>query len=350
MLSAAPLRRLSPQTNRASVSGDSGAWRSRPTKRGSAPRRRWGWGTRARRGRRGRRRRRLDERLARLGHDARPGEHGVDATECDEHRHPHAGGRDRRSGMPRILRVSLRSLSSSVVQPVVDVVPGERQDVERERCRERRLPELLLDEPAHVARPGAQLAVAVRRRRARRAAGHAGAAQAGDRLVRRDDQPGELRASCSGERVDHRHVVELGLAMMPRGRSAPSRVDLGDDQRDVGVHPAAEELSIDHAPAAASSAHSPGVAGGSRTARRRCRRRTRRQASTTTSSPPTAASCRRPGPGGQANRGSSASGGSAARRARPGRRRRWRRRRPGSAARSPRSPPRWQPRQRPVPP
>ena len=159
-------------------------------------------------------------------------------TECDET----TGTRTQvaeigRSGRSRILRVSSRTLTSSEVQPLADVVPDERNDVERQRCRERRLAQLLLDEPAHVAGAGAELAVPVHDVELVVQAGHAGAAQARRGLEGGDDEPGELADPVQhGERVDHRHDRGAGVrddAARPVGDLA--RVHLGHDQRHVGL-------------------------------------------------------------------------------------------------------------------
>ena len=264
MLSAAPLRRLSPQMNRSRVFGDSGAWRRRPGE--------------ARVGAddvvgRGELRlvgvvehddgRCLDERLAGLGDAHPPGERRVDGDRVRRHDgHPHAGRRDGQVGRSRILRVSSRTLTSSEVQPSPDVVADEGHDVERQRRREGGLPQLVLDEAPHVAGARAELAVAVHDVELVVEAGHAGAAQAGGGLEGRDDEAGAAptRACSTASASIIVITVAPGLAMMPRGRSEILRgLTSGTTSGTSGSVRNTVLLSMATTPrAAASSTHSPG--------------------------------------------------------------------------------------------
>ena len=140
-----------------------------------------------------------------------------------------------RSGRPRILRVSSRTSISSDDQPSSRSDPGPGHDVERDRRGEG--PGLLADGPAHVTGAVPSSVPATR--------------DSCSRSVSTPARPSPLTAwyeettssrspnsACSAPTatiIDR--VVQLGLATMPRGRIAHRvRVDLGDDERHVGVH------------------------------------------------------------------------------------------------------------------
>ena len=147
--------------------------------------------------------------------------------------------------MSRILRLSLRSFCSSSVsnEPSSTIEPGHRQHVEGDRLDElRRRREL--DRRAVVGELGrtvddlADLLVEFV---------DTGQPASGHGLVGRDDQAGE--AGLVVERLHHRHerhrrAVRVGDDALRRvgGQVA---VDLGDDQRDVGVHPERRGV-VDH--------------------------------------------------------------------------------------------------------
>jgi hypothetical protein len=150
--------------------------------------------------------------------------------------------------MPRILRLSLRSFCSSSVSTaaVVDERAGQRQHVERDRARV----EVRLRQVDRVARegqraralgPGPHLLVELR---------DSGQAAAGDGLVGGGDeagQPGQLV-----QRAQHRHrghggavgVGDDALRAVPDG----VRVHLGDDERNLRVHPPGRGVVHDDGP------------------------------------------------------------------------------------------------------
>ena len=175
VFSAAPLRRLSPQTNRSSVFGKSRAWRSRPTKVGSVPTTSAGVGNSlAAPGRRrathaGRldqdlraRRRRLDRALEDRVHGER--------VRGDD-RHAHAGGRDLQVGQAEDLARLVADLQLLAGPAVVLERARPRHDVEGQRRREGRRPSPSLSPTARRTSPALGPSDrSPRRPRARRAA------------------------------------------------------------------------------------------------------------------------------------------------------------------------------------
>ena len=139
--------------------------------------------------------------------------------------------------MSRILRVSSRTLTSSEVQPSPTWWPtngttlsangaGKGDSPSSSSMSRRTSPGRVPSSrwPVHDVELVVQ-------------AGHAGAAQARGGLEGRDDEPGELPGAVQhGERVDHRHDRGTGVgddAARPVGDLA--RVDLGHDERHVGL-------------------------------------------------------------------------------------------------------------------
>ena len=105
---------------------------------------------------------RLDQGLAGLG-DAHPaGERRVHRDRVRRHDgHPDARGRDGQVRDVEDLAGLLAHLDLLGGPAVAHVVADEGNDVEHERRREDRLPQLVFDEPPHVTGPHAQLTVAV---------------------------------------------------------------------------------------------------------------------------------------------------------------------------------------------
>ena len=154
--------------------------------------------------------------------------------------------------MPRILRDSLRTFSSSDDQPSSFERAGPGHDVQRQRRRERRRPR-----QARLGERRGDVAAA----HAHVLAGHGrdlglqpvdpGLARARRGLVRRDDQ--RLERELAVQRAQHRHHRQRGAVGVRDDPLGPVRggvrVHLGDDQRHVGVHPEGAGVVDGHGPA-----------------------------------------------------------------------------------------------------
>ena len=189
-----------------------------------------------------------------------------------------------RSGIPRILRDSLRTLSSSLRPAAVLARARPRHDVERQRRGEgrRRSPSLSAmarrTSPAvcpSERSPATDLELVVQ-------AVDAGLARAGGRLVGGHDQLAQAPAPVQGaERVDHGQGRAVRVAMMPRGRSrAWAGLTSGTTSGTSGSIRNAPELSTTTAPRVDRDGRplAPTPRRGRRTSRRRRRRRPRARA------------------------------------------------------------------------
>ena len=172
---------------------------------------------------------------------------------------------------------------------------------------------------------------------------HPGPTEPGGGLQGRDDEAGELPAGVEdGERVDHRHHRGAGVGddvARPLGDLA--RVDLGDDERHVGV--GAEDGAVVDGDDAAVGGELDPLAGDRWAGCRRSRRRRPRRTPASAPRPRrrrrrSGAPCRRPRPPRRAGCRPSGCRAWAGRRGRRCRRRPWRPRCRGSVARPPAGP------------
>ena len=170
-----------------------------------------------------------------------------------------------RSGMSRILRDSLRTFSSSELQPPSLSEPAQGTTLRASGAGNGESSPSL-SWTSHARHRPASRARGCRRRPASRHRGgrcRAGRRprRPGRRRPRARETPPACRAPSASIIV---RVVQLGLPMMPLGRFADRvGVDLGHDQRHVGVHPEGARVVDDDDPArTAIGAHSAETSSG----------------------------------------------------------------------------------------